>query len=293
MKAIDYASPQTLAEAIALLAEGNGQARVLAGGTDVIVQVREGMRDLDLLVDVKNIPEVNELSYDSERGLVLGAAVPCCEVCEDPEVSAAYPGIVDAASLVGGTAIQNRASLGGNLCNGSPAADTIPPLIVHHAVCRITGPGGQRELPVEQFCTGPGRTVLGPGEILVSFHIPAPSSTFGAHYLRFIPRNEMDIAVVGTGSSVVLDDAGTTFVSGRVALGAVAPTPLLVEEASQLLAGSPATDETIEQVAEAARRAARPISDIRGTVEQRKHLSAVLTRRTLQKAIARAKGDSA
>ena len=239
MKAIDYAAPQTLAEAIALLAEGNGQARVLAGGTDVIVQVREGMRDLDLLVDVKKIPEVNELSYNPDQGLVLGAAVTCCQVCEDPEVSAAYPGIIDAASLVGGTAIQNRASLGGNLCNGSPAADTIPPLIVHHAICRITGPGGQRELPVEQFCTGPGRTVLEPGEILVSLHIPAPSSNFGAHYLRFIPRNEMDIAVVGTGSSVVLDDAGTTFISGRVALGAVAPTPLLVEEASQLLNGEP------------------------------------------------------
>ena len=219
--------------------------------------------------------------------------LPVARSAKIPRSRQPTPGIIDAASLVGGTAIQNRASLGGNLCNGSPAADTIPPLIVHHAICRITGPGGQREIPVEQFCTGPGRTVLKPGEILVSFHIPAPSSTFGAHYLRFIPRNEMDIAVVGTGSSVVLDDTGTTFVSGRVALGAVAPTPLLVEEASQLLSGSPVTDETIEQVAEAARRAARPISDIRGTVEQRKHLSAVLTRRTLKKAIARAKGDSA
>ena len=293
MKAIDYASPETLAEAVALLSEGNGQARVLAGGTDVIVQVREGMRDLDLLVDIKKIPEVNELSFDPEKGLVLGSAVACCEICDDPDVSAAYPGIIDAASLVGGTAIQNRASLGGNLCNGSPAADTIAPLIVHHAVCRVTGPGGERQVPVEQFCTGPGRTVLEPGEVLVSFQIPAPSSGFGANYLRFIPRNEMDIAVVGTGSSVVLDEAGTTFVSGRVALGAVAPTPLLVEEASQLLAGSPINDETIEQVAEAAQSAARPISDIRGTVEQRKHLSGVLTRRTLQTAIARAKGDSA
>ena len=293
MKAIDYASPETLAEAVALLSEGNGQARVLAGGTDVIVQVREGMRDLDLLVDIKKIPEVNELSFDPEKGLVLGSAVACCEICDDPDVSAAYPGIIDAASLVGGTAIQNRASLGGNLCNGSPAADTIAPLIVHHAVCRVTGPGGERQVPVEQFCTGPGRTVLEPGEVLVSFQIPAPSSGFGANYLRFIPRNEMDIAVVGTGSSVVLDEAGTTFVSGRVALGAVAPTPLLVEEASQLLAGSPINDETIEQGAEAAQSAARPISDIRGTVEQRKHLSGVLTRRTLQTAIARAKGDSA
>lgn len=293
MKAIDYACPQTLDEAIGLLAQAGGRARVLSGGTDVIVQVREGRRDLDALVDVKRIPELNELSYDPAKGLVLGASVPCCMIVENRAVADAYPGLIDAVSLVGGTQIQSRASVGGNLCNASPAADTIPPLFALEARCRIAGPNGRREVPVEQFCTGPGKTVLEPGELLVSFHLPPPAERSGSHYLRFIPRNEMDIAVVGSAAAVVLDEGGKSFVSGRVALAAVAPTPLLVEEAGKLLAGSAVSDETIDGVAEAARKAARPITDMRGTAEQRIHLSGVLTRRALQGAIRRAKGESA
>ncbi|MFW6125270.1 MAG: FAD binding domain-containing protein [Pirellulales bacterium] len=293
MKAIDYAAPQTLEQAVALLAEGNGRSRVLCGGTDVIVQVREGRRDLDLLVDVKKIPEVNALAYDAKQGLVLGAAVPCAAICEDRAVAPAYPGLIDAVSLVGGAQIQSRASVGGNLCNGSPAADTVPPLIALGATCRIVGPGGkERMLPVEQFCTGPGQTVLKPGELLVSFHLPPPAKNSGCHYLRFIPRNEMDIAVVGAAASVVLDGAGTTFQTGRVALAAVAPTPLLVTEATDLLSGSPVSEQTIGRVAEAAQSAARPITDMRGTAEFRRHLSAVLTRRALAGALQRARGES-
>ena len=292
MKALGYACPETLEEAVALMAEYDGRARPLAGGTDIIVQVREGHRDLDLMVDVKRIPQLRQLTHDSAEGLVLGAAVPCCEFYENARVAFLYPGLVDAAELVGGTAIQNRASFGGNLCNSSPAADTIPTLIAHEAVCVIAGPGGRREVPVESFCTGPGRNVLGRGELLVSLRIPTPGPNAGAHYLRFIPRNEMDIAVVGAGSAVVLNDAGDTFVSGRVGLGAVAPTPLLVEEAGEVLSGSPVSNAVIDQAAAAASRAARPISDMRGTIEQRKHLSGVLTRRTLVKAVARARGES-
>ena len=292
MKALGYACPETLEEAVALMAEYDGRARPLAGGTDIIVQVREGHRDLDLMVDVKRIPQLRQLTHDSAEGLVLGAAVPCCEFYENARVASLYPGLVDAAELVGGTAIQNRASFGGNLCNSSPAADTIPTLIAHEAVCVIAGPGGRREVPVESFCTGPGRNVLGRGELLVSLRIPTPGPNAGAHYLRFIPRNEMDIAVVGAGSAVVLNDAGDSFVSGRVGLGAVAPTPLLVEEAGEVLSGSPVSNAVIDQAAAAASRAARPISDMRGTIEQRKHLSGVLTRRTLVKAVARARGES-
>ncbi len=291
MKALGYACPETLEEATALLAEYDGRARPLAGGTDIIVQVREGHRDLDLMVDVKRIPQLRQLTHDADQGLVLGAAVPCCEFYEHAEIASLYPGLVDAAELVGGTAIQSRASFGGNLCNSSPAADTIPALIAHQAVCVIAGPGGQREVPVESFCTAPGRNVLGRGELLVSLRIPTPAPNSGAHYLRFIPRNEMDIAVVGAGSSVVLNDAGDTFVSGRVGLGAVAPTPLLVEEAGEVLSGSPVSDAVIDQAAAAAGNAARPISDMRGTIEQRIHLSGVLTRRTLVKAVARARGE--
>ena len=244
------------------------------------------------MVDIKRIPQLRQLTHDEEQGLVLGAAVPCCEFYENSGIASLYPGLVAAAELVGGTAIQSRASFGGNLCNSSPAADTIPALIAHEAMCVIAGPGGQREVPVESFCIAPGRNVLGPGELLVSMRMPTPRPNSGAHYLRFIPRNEMDIAVVGAGSAVVLNDAGDTFVSGRVGLGAVAPTPLLVEEAGEILSGSPVSDAVIEQAAAAASRAASPISDMRGTIEQRKHLAGVLTRRTLVKAVARARGES-
>ena len=292
MKALGYACPETLEEAVALLAEYDGRARPLAGGTDIIVQVREGHRDLDLMVDVKRIPQLRQLTHDAEQGLVLGAAVPCCEFYENAEIASLYPGLVDAGELVGGTAIQSRASFGGNLCNSSPAADTIPALIAQEAVCVIAGPGGRREVPVESFCTAPGRNVLGRGELLACLRIPTPRPNSGAHYLRFIPRNEMDIAVVGAGAAVVLNDAGDTFVSGRIGLGAVAPTPLLVEEAGEVLSGSPVSDAVIDQAAAAASRAARPISDMRGTIEQRKHLSGVLTRRALVKAVARARGES-
>src|SRR6516164_1510579 len=182
MKAIDYAAPRTITEAVALLADKGDRARVLAGGTDIIVQVREGRRDVDLLVDVKQIPEVNELTYDRQRGLGIGAAVPCYRIYEHPEIGRAYPGLNDAVSLVGGIQIQSRASVGGNLCNASPAADTIPPLIAAEAICVIAGPEGKRQLPVEKFCVAPGRTALGQGEFLVSLELPVPRPHSGAHY---------------------------------------------------------------------------------------------------------------
>ena len=289
MQAFDYATPQSVDEAVSLLAQHGEQARVLAGGTDIIVAVREGRRRVAMLVDVKGIPEVNQLSYDATQGLTIGAAVPCYKIYGDQRIAAAYPGLIDAVSLIGGIQIQGRASVGGNLCNASPAADTTPALIVHHATCVITGPNGRREMPVEQFCTGPGRTALQNGEFLVSLRIPAPQPNFGAQYLRFIPRNEMDIAVVGVGASVVLNRDHSSFESARVALGAVAPTPLLVETARTALVGKPVSDDTIQQAAEAAQAAARPIDDMRGTAQYRRHLVGVLTRRALRGAIQRAK----
>jgi carbon-monoxide dehydrogenase medium subunit len=289
VKAIDYAAPRTVAEAVALLADKGSRARVLAGGTDILVQLREGRRDLDLLVDVKNIPEVNELAYDPQQGLRVGAAVPCCRIYEDAAISRAYPGLIDAVSLVGGIQIQSRASLGGNLCNASPAADTIPPLIAHESVCVVAGPAGTRETPAESFCTGPGRTVLGRGEFLVGLRIPPPRPRSGAAYLRFIPRNEMDIAVVGTGVSVTLDEGRSRCVAARIALAAVAPTPLLVPEAGAALVDGPLTDTLIDKAASLAQAAARPISDMRGDADYRRHLVGVLTRRALRGAVARAK----
>ena len=289
MKAFDYSAPKTLAEAVALLADRGDRARVLAGGTDLLVQVREGRRDLDLLIDVKHIPEVNELTCDGQRGLVLGAAVPCYRLCEQVVVARSYPGLIDAASLVGGTQIQSRASVGGNLCNASPAADSVPALIAHEAVCVIAGPEGMREVPVEKFCTGPGRTVLGSRELLVSLRLPAPRRHTGTAYLRFIPRNEMDIAVVGAGVAVTLDEGRARCTGARVALAAVAPTPLLVPEAASALVDGPLSDARFDRAAALAQAAARPISDMRGDADYRRHLVGVLVRRALRGALARAK----
>jgi carbon-monoxide dehydrogenase medium subunit len=289
LKAIDYAAPRTLAEAVALLAERGERARVLAGGTDILVQLREGRRDCDLLVDVKRVPEVNELTYDPSHGLRVGAAVPCYRVYEHPEISRTYHGLIDAVSLIGGIQIQSRASLGGNLCNASPAADTIPALIAHEAVCVIAGSEGTREVPVEKFCTGPGRTALGSRDLLVSLCLPTPRRHTGTAYLRFIPRNEMDIAVVGAGVAVTLDEGRTRCTGARVALAAVAPTPLLVPEAGAALVDGELSEALLDRAAALAQAAARPISDMRGDADYRRHLVGVLVRRALRGALARAK----
>ena len=291
MKAIDYVATKTLDRAIELLAEKGPQAKVLAGGSDLLVQMRGGRWNADLLVDVKAVPELNQLSYDPQRGLELGAGVPCYRIYQHEVVASAYPGLIDAAAMIGGIQIQGRASVGGNLCNAAPSADAIPPLIVLGAVCNIAGPQGTRQVPVEDFCTAPGRNVLQPGELLVSLHLPPPASRSGASYLRFIPRNEMDIAVAGVASSVVLDQAGQSFTAARIALASVAPTPVFVREASESLEGKPVSEQVIEEAAQAAMAAARPISDMRGTVQQRVHLVGVLARRTLRNAIQRARGD--
>ncbi len=293
MKWIDFARPATLNEAIGLLADNGGKARILAGGTDLIVQLRAmpgRINNPDLIVDGKSISELNELSYSPESGLTLGAAVPCYKIYQNSEVAKAYPGLIDAASLIGGIQIQGRASIGGNLCNAAPSADAIPALIAHSVTCKIVGPNGTREVAVEDFCTGPSKTVLEPNEILVSLHFPPPPPGFGARYIRFIPRNEMDIAVVGAGVSVVLDNGSVK--SARVALAAVAPTPLLVKEAGAALVGKPASDSTVSEAGELAKAAAKPINDMRGTIEYRKHLCDVLTRRALDAAITRAKGGA-
>lgn len=289
MQAFDYAAPTTLDETVQLLTRHGAQARPMAGGTDLIAQLREGRRSAGVVVDVKRVPELSALVVDAERGLTIGAAVPMRRIYGDADIAARYPGLIDAVSLVGGIAIQGRASIGGNLCTASPAGDTIPALIAHRAVCVIAGPGGLREVNVEDFAVGPGKTVLGAGEVLVQIKVPAPPAGFGAAYLRFIPRNEMDIAEASCGASLVLDAAKAKIISARVALGAVAPTPLFVAEAGAALAGRAPDADAIEAAAVAARDAARPIDDMRGTVEHRKQLSYVLTRRVLAIAVERAR----
>jgi len=288
MQAFEYATPESAEEVVKLLSGKKGDARILAGGTDLIVQLREGRRQANLVIDIKNISELIQVTFDTKKGLRIGAAASCAHICSDKNVSAKYPGLVDGIHLIGGVQIQSRASVGGNLCNASPAADSIPALIVHEAVCNITGPNGLRTMPVEEFCVAPGKNALQSGEFLTSVDVPVPKKNFGSHYLRFIPRNEMDIAVVGAGASVVLDDDKTQFVSARIALGAVAPTPLLASEAGAFLAGKTVTRENVKEAARMAQAIAKPITDLRGTAEHRKHLVAVLVERTLDKAIERA-----
>ncbi len=288
-----YEAPTSIDDAVAVLDKHGDRARPIAGGTDVLVQARANRWDLDAIVDVKNIPELTEISHYPDGSVAIGAATPCYQIYEDQKVRDSFPGIIDAVEMIGGIQIQSRASLGGNLCNSSPSADGICPLIVYNATCHIAGPGGDdahRDVAVEDFCTGPGQNVLGRGEILVSMVLPNPGDNFGAAYVRFIPRNEMDIAVTGAAASVTLNDAGDTFVSARVALAAVAPVPLLVSAAGDALAGQPVNDDSINAAAAIARDAAKPIKDMRGTIDQRKHLCEVLTRRMINKAVERARG---
>ena len=288
-----YEAPTSIDDAVAVLDKHGDRARPIAGGTDVLVQARANRWDLDAIVDVKNIPELTEISHYPDGSVAIGAAVPCYQIYEDQMIRDSFPGIIDAVEMIGGIQIQSRASLGGNLCNSSPSADGICPLIAYNAVCHIAGPGGDdnhRDVAVEDFCTGPGSNVLGRGEILVSMVLPNPGSNFGAAYERFIPRNEMDIAVAGAGVSVSLNDAGDTFESARVALAAVAPVPLVVPAAAEALVGNAVTDDVIEKAAAIAGDAASPIADMRGTIAQRKHLSAVLTRRMINKSVERARG---
>lgn len=288
MHAFDYARPGSLAEALALASNGR-RALFLAGGTDVIVQLREGRRSCDLLIDLKHVPELTSITVGPSGALEIGAAVALAEIYEHPVVRRDFPALVDAASIIGGIAIQSRATLGGNLCNASPAADSSPALMALGATLRIAGPAGERTLPVADFFVGPGQNALQPGEILVSVRIPPLPPRSAAFYHRFIPRNEMDIAVASSGVYLALDDAGR-IADARVALGAVAPTPILVPAARDALLGREPGAEAFAAAGEAARAAARPIDDMRGSVAQRRHLAGVLTVRALENALRRIRG---
>ncbi len=290
MKDFQYLAPRKLDEAAVLMAEHAGSAQLLAGGTDLLIFMRNGRKSPDVIIDAKKIPELTRLHLDGDR-LTIGAAVSCRTVWEHPEISVRFPALTDAATLIGGIQIQGRATFGGNLCNAAPSADTVPPVIVYGATAHIVSARGERDVPVEQICTGPGLTSLAHDEILVSLSVPVPAANSGAAFLRFIPRNEMDIAVANTASRVDLDETGATFKSVRIAIGAVAPTPLFVEAAGAALSGRPVNEESIAEAAGIARDAATPINDMRGTIEHRKQLVEVLTTRALRRAIARANNE--
>lgn len=277
MSELRYEAPGTVDAAIGLLSETAG-AKVLAGGTDLLVQLREEMIDPDLIVDIKRIEETRNIEFTSDS-VRIGAAMTGAELSENSELAAMWPGVVEAVELIGSWQVQGRATIGGNLCNASPAADSVPAIIASGAKIVIAGPNGVREIPAEHFPKGPGKTALQANEFVVSIVLPIPSRRSGDAYLRFIPRTEMDIAVVGAGVSLSLNDDGTC-ASARVALGAVAPKALLVNEASNVLVGSRLDEVTLEKLDKAAREACNPIDDKRGTIEYRTKVAGVLVRRT-------------
>jgi len=287
---MQYEVVETVEQAVELLRAEGSQAFPLAGGTDLLAQIRSGRIAPGRVVDLKKIPELREIVVDDE-GYQIGAAVTGAELGEHPSLSSDWPGVVEAAELIGSAQIQGRASLGGNLCNASPAADSVPALIAAGAVCSLAGPDGRREVAVEQVVIGPGETCLGPGEIVAHFRLPRPAPGSGDAYLRLIPRSEMDIAVVGAGVALALDEEGVCR-ECRLALGAVAATPLLVPAAGEILVGSRLEESALNDFAAAASGAAQPIDDMRGTRAYRIRVAGVLARRAALIAAARAGGTS-
>jgi aerobic carbon-monoxide dehydrogenase medium subunit len=281
-----YEAPKTVDEAVALMAKESGHARVLAGGTDLLVQMRGGNLEPDLVVDIKRIPGMHDIVAEN-GGFRIGAAVPSAVLGEHDGVCKAWPGVVEAANLIGSTQIQGRATIVGNLCNASPAADSVPAMIAAEATARVVGPKGQRDVPVGDIATAPGKTSLAKGEFVASVFLPKRPPHSGDAYLRFIPRTEMDIAVVGVGVSVTLDGSGK-ITAARVSLGAVAARALLVDDAAKALIGTKGDDAAMAKLAAAASAAAKPIDDKRGTKEFRTKVVGVLARRAAGIAIERA-----
>ena len=288
MSGVEYISPGTVAEAISALQAAGVNGRLLAGGTDLLVQMRGGRAKPKVVIDLKGIPGIASIR-DEAGGFVIGAATSGASIGEHEALRKAWPGVVEAANLIGSTQVQGRASLGGNLCNASPAADSVPALIAAGAVCVIAGPNGLREAPVESIQTGPGKTTLGKDEVLVALKLPKRPGKSSDAYLRLIPRTEMDIAVVGAAVSVTLDAAGKC-IAARVSIGAVAPTALLVEAAGAALVGSSFDDAALAKLEAAVAAACKPISDKRGTIEYRTKVAAVLARRAALIARDRAQG---
>jgi len=288
MVSVVYEAPDSIEGAVNLLAKSDIPAHVLAGGTDLIIQTNGSSDAERLIVDVKKIAGMTDANL-TDAGLELGPSMSCAAFTERDDIKAVYPGLVEAAYLIGSTQVQGRASVGGNLCNSSPAADTIPALIANGAQCVIAGPGGERTVPVEEFVTGVGKNCMKKGELLKQITVPRPAANTSDAYLRFIPRTEMDIAVAGAGVSVTLDDSGTC-TAARVGIGAVAPTALLVPEAAAALVGSKLDDAALQAAADAASAASSPITDRRGTVEYRRQVVGVLVKRAASIAAERAKG---
>ncbi|MDC0969387.1 xanthine dehydrogenase family protein subunit M [Alphaproteobacteria bacterium] len=289
MSDTQYLAAKTIDEAVQAHNQANGSARFLAGGTDLLVQIKSGIKKPNLVIDVKKIVELNNIEEISENEFIVGASVSGANLNRNKKFASLWPGVIEAFRLIGSEQIQGRASLGGNLCNGSPAGDSVPALIAAGCTVIIAGPDGKKELPIEEFHTGPGKTVLKNGEMLVSVKFPKRESNSSDAYLRMTPRTEMDIAVVGCGVNLTLDNDVCTSV--RVSLGAVAPTPLLIKEASDIMVGTNLNSQVLEKVAKICMESCNPINDKRGTIEYRTKVAGVLFKRATLIAIDRIKGN--
>jgi len=289
MSDTQYLAAKTIDEAVQAHNQANGSARFLAGGTDLLVQIKSGIKKPNLVIDVKKIVELNNIEEISENEFIVGASVSGANLNRNKKFASLWPGVIEAFRLIGSEQIQGRASLGGNLCNGSPAGDSVPALIAAGCTAIIAGPDGKKELPIEEFHTGPGKTVLKNGEMLVSLKFPKRESNSSDAYLRMTPRTEMDIAVVGCGVNLTLDNDICTSV--RVSLGAVAPTPLLIKEASDIMIGTNLNSQVLEKVAKICMESSNPINDKRGTIEYRTKVAGVLFKRATLIAIDRIKGN--
>ena len=286
---MNYQSPRSVEDAVALLV-ADENARVLAGGTDLLVRLRLGYIAPSAIVDIKHIDGMREITQE-DGGFRIGAAVTGAEMSEHVSLSAAWPGVVEATDLIGSTQVQGRATAVGNLCNAGPAADSVPALVAAGATVRIAGPNEMRDVAVQDIPTGPGKTSLAQGELITSLFLPPRPANSADAYLRFIPRTEMDIAVVGCAISLTLDDGGT-ITQARVSLGAVAPKVLLIKKAAEAIIGTQLDDATLDLLASIASAAAEPIDDKRGTISFRKDVSGVLARRAAKIAYTRAEGGN-
>ena len=287
---MQYAAPTSATEVSNLLVAEKGIARILAGGTDLLVQMKAGMIEPDLVVDIKHIKGMKDITPE-DGGFRIGAAVSGAELGEHAGVVALWPGVVEAFELIGSTQVQGRCTMAGNLCNASPAGDSVPAMVAANAVARIHGPDGNRDCPVQDIPVAPGKTSLKKGEFITSIFLPARPKGSSDAYLRFIPRTEMDIAVCSAGVSLTLD-AGGTCTAARVSLGAVAVTVLLVADAANAIIGTKLDDAALANLAKACEAACKPISDKRGTVEFRTEVTGVLARRAAKIAQSRAGGTA-
>lgn len=288
MSETQYLAPKSIDEAVKAHSAANGKARFLAGGTDLLVQIKSGIKKPNLVIDIKKIVELNSIIEVSDNEFKVGAAVSGANLNRNKKFANLWPGVLEAFRLIGSEQIQGRASLGGNLCNGSPAGDSVPALVAAGCNVTIAGPNGSRNIPIETFHTGPGKTVLENGEMLVSINFPKRASNSGDAYLRMTPRTEMDIAVVGCGVNITMENGVCT--NARVSLGAVAPTPLLINEASDIMVGTDINSDIIQRVSKICMEACNPINDKRGTIDYRTKVAGVLFKRTVLTAIDRIKG---